>query len=561
MFVTEEPWGFLLRRQGDGETLSVTQGDGTPALFCREGVTPELETPYGQPIRLGFPFIWKGQSYQAWHLPTPNKKTHVLSRFSMNAKIGGDAVCISQDGITPRPSIQHALPESEALDLLVRWMSHGFQELAHEKLGDDHAKLPGQVRRTWDDVDKVWLKPDLTEPRMELIVRLAQDSALREKLESISQSPRRILSRIRSDMPVGRIQELDAVCIRKYAEKPGRTAMEKAGNKQRLLAVQRRTSHETLENRVAVWVLEAVAARAAKWTALHAKHLNGGSRRALAVRRFGKNALQWRRSEALAEVSASTLSHRVQANYPLQLDQRYKRIYATYVELLKYHRVEDDAWMWRRVLWSETVKQLLASAFNENWSTAFSSCPYYRVEPDRGIWIGNHPTPGPYVHPEFGPMVLLDAREAQGMDWAGVAPTAWMKHVGVLGCDMIIWWPERGAASIIWANIAPRGGSSEWQQALGRAAQALMRFRMAMVSDQSALIQFSGLVVQTGRTGAGIPSVEIDSATAGASCVVGLSFPQEVERADQTQFAKVVKDFHAGVGLVMDHANVRHEHR
>ena len=556
MFVTEEPWGFLLRQQGEGEALAAKQGDNTPALFCREGVTPDLETPYGQPMRLGFPFTWKGQSYQAWHLPTPNRKTHVLSEFSVTAKIGGESVRITQEGITPRPSVQHALPESQALDLLVRWMSHGFQELAHEKLGDEHAKLPGQVRRTWEDVDKVWLRPDLAEPRMELIVRLAQDLALREKLESIARSPRRILARIRVQTPIGRIQELDAVCIRKYAEKPGRNALEKAGDKQRLLAVQRRTSHETLENRVAVWVLEAIAARAAKWVALHAKHLNSGSRRALAVKRFGKKTIQWRQGEALAEVSPSTLSHRVQANYPLQLDQRYKRIYATYVELLKYHRVEDDAWMWRRVLWSETVKQLLASAFNENWGeTALASRPYYRVEPDRGSWIGSHPSPGPYVHPDFGPMVLLDAREAQGMAWAKSAPAPWMKHVGVLGCDSIIWWPDRGAASVVWSNLAPKGNAAEWQASLNRAAHALMRFKMAMAAEKVAILKLSGMIVQTGRVGAGVPSIELESVTAGGCCVVGLSFPQEVDRADQAQFEKIVQDFHVGVGLVMDHAN------
>ena len=555
MFVTEEPWGFLLRQQGEGEALSVKQGDNTPALFCRESLTPDLETPYGQPMRLGFPFTWKGQSYQAWHLPTPNRKTHVLSEFSVTAKIGGESVRITQEGITPRPSVQHALPESQALDLLVRWMSHGFQELAHEKLGDEHAKLPGQVRRTWEDVDKVWLRPDLAEPRMELIVRLAQDLALREKLESIARSPRRILARIRVQTPIGRIQELDAVCIRKYAEKPGRNALEKAGDKQRLLAVQRRTSHETLENRVAVWVLEAIAARAAKWVALHAKHLNSGSRRALAVKRFGKKTIQWRQGEALAEVSPSTLSHRVQANYPLQLDQRYKRIYATYVELLKYHRVEDDAWMWRRVLWSETVKQLLASAFNENWKPAFASRPYYRVEPDRGSWIGSHPSPGPYVHPKFGSMVLIDAREAQGMAWANAAPVPWMRHIGVLGCDSIIWWPERGAASVVWSNLAPKGDATEWQASLDRAAHALMRFRMAMAAEKVGSVKLSGLVVQTGRVGSGVPSIELESVTAGGCCVVGLSFPQEVDRADQAQFEKIVQDFHVGVGLVMDHAN------
>lgn len=556
MFITEEPWGFLLRKPGEGEALAVRQGDGTPALFCLAGVSPELETPYGQPMRLGFPFTWKGQSYQAWHLPTPNKRTHVRSEFRLAAKIGSVTVHLTQDGVTPRPSIQHALPESEALDLLVRWMSHGFQELAHERLGDEHAKLPGQVRRTWVDANKVWLEPDLAEPRMELIVRLAQDVALRDKLQSISRSPRRILARIRTETPVGRIQELDAICIRKYAEKPGRSAMEKAGDKQRLLAVQRRTSHDTLENRVAVWVLEAIAARASKWVALHAMHLNSGSRRALAVKRFGKTTCQWRQGEALAEVSAAMLSHRVQANYPLQLDQRYKRIYAAYVELLKYHRVEDDAWMWRRVLWSETVKQLLACAFNENWGkTALDSCPYYRVEPDRGSWIGSHPTPGPYVHPKFGQMVLLDAREAQGMAWSKTAPAAWMKHVGVLGCDSIIWWPGSCAVSVVWSNLAPKGTAQEWQESLKRAAHALMRFRVAMANDKVADIKLSGLVVQTGRVGAEAPSIGLDNVSVGGCCVVGLSFPQEVDRADQVQFAKIVRDFHVGVGLAIDHAH------
>jgi hypothetical protein len=557
MFVTEEPWGFLLRQQGEGQALAVRQGDNTPALFCREGDTPDLETPYGQPMRLGFPFSWKGQSYQAWHLPTPNKKTHVLTEFSISAKIGGDTVRITQDGITPRPSVQHALPESEALDLLVRWMSHGFQELAHDKIEDDHAKLPGQVRRTWADANEIWLKPNLKEPQMELIIRLAQDASLRDKLESIARSPRRILTRIRVQTPVGRIQEMDAICIRKYAEKPGRTAMEKAGDKQRLLAVQRQTSHDTLENRVAVWVLEAIASRATKWVAINAKRLNSGSRRALAVKRFSKKALQWRQGEALAEVSAAALSHRVQANYPLMLDhQRYKRIYAAYLELLKYHRVEDDAWMWRRVLWSETVKQLVACAFNENWGkTALASRPYYRVEPDRGSWIGSHPTPGPYEHPKFGPMVLLDAREAQGMEWAKAAPTAWMKHVGVLGCDSIIWWPKRGAASVIWSNLAPKGNAAQWKASLDRAAHALMRFKMAMAAEKVAIVNLSGLVVQTGRVGNGVPSVELESLTAGGCCVVGLSIPQEVNQANEPQFEKVVQDFHVGVGLAMDHAN------
>jgi hypothetical protein len=159
------------------------------------------------------------------------------------------------------------------------------------------------------------------------------------------------------------------------------------------------------------------------------------------------------------------------------------------------------------------------------------------------------------VHPKFGTMVLLDAREAQGMAWANSAPAPWMKHIGVLGCDSVIWWPDRGAASVVWSNLAPKGNAAEWQASLDRAAHALMRFRMAMAAEKVGSIKLSGLVVQTGRIGSGTPSVELESVTAGGCCVVGLSFPQEVDRADQAQFAKIVQDFHVGVGLVMDHAS------
>jgi len=557
MQLTEEPWGFLLLNKGAAFNSNVKKGDGTPALFCSLDLIPEFEAPYGQPVRLGFPFLWNDNLYQAWHLPTSNKKTQVISEFSVTVKVDRQSYLITQEGITPRPSVLHPLPQSESLDLLIRWMSHGFQELAHEKLTDLHAKLPGQVRRTWEDVDKVWLKPDLTEPRMELIVRLSQDMALRGKLESISISPRRILKRIRTESPVSNVQELDSICIRNLAQRPGKTYLEKAGPRQSLLAVQRRTSHDTLENRVAVWVLEAISARAAKWVNTHIKRINSGSRRALAVKRFGKKTNEWRLGEALNEVVSSALNHPVQANYPLLLDIRYKSIYSTYLELLKYHRVEDDAWTWRRVLWSETVKQLIICSFNNSrdWDSGIKSYPYYRVEPDRGTWTGNNPTPGPFLHPKFGEMVLLDARETHSTHWIKSAPATWLKYAGVLGCEMIIWWPTKNSASVVWSNVGPKGNDIDWRDSLNRAVSALNIFRGKLNADNISDVKLSGLVIQTARSGGGNPGVDIETVTLKDVCVVGLSLPQEVDKADQPQFEKIVKDFHAGIKMTMDYAN------
>jgi hypothetical protein len=555
MRITEEPWGFLLQTQ-EGGPLVVQHADGTPVLFCPVGVTPLWETPYGVPRKLGFPFTWKKDGYQAWHLPAPNKKTNLVSDFTLSGTIGAVGVVVRQGDVTPRPSPQHALQRSQDLAFLIAWMSHGFQELAHEKVASRHARLPGQVRRTWADADKIWLHPDLSEPRMEMLIRLAQDQGLRVKLESIAKAPRRILTRIRAETPVGRIQELDAHCIRNFAQRPGRSALEKAGSRQSLLAVLRKTTHDTLENRVAVWVLDALARRTTQWLSMHDQWIVRRSRRALSVKRLGKHARDWRMAEALQDVKADGLRHPVQANYPLLLDQRYKSVYSAYLELIKYHRIEDDAWTWRRVLWSETVKQLLACAFNENWGkSALASRPYYRSAPDRGSWLGSHLTPGPFKHPKFGSMVLLDAREAQKMNWGNVAPQKWMKYVGVLGCETIIWWPDRDAASIVWSNLASRGHAAEWKASLERAGQALASFKMTMESDGVSTIGLSGLVVQTGRCSGQVPSVDVESVNVAGCCVVGVSFPQEIDQADVSQFARIVEDFHAAIAMTIEHAN------
>jgi hypothetical protein len=41
-----------------------------------------------------------------------------------------------------------------------------------------------------------------------------------------------------------------------------------------------------------------------------------------------------------------------------------------------------------------------------------------------------------------------------------------------------------------------------------------------------------------------VPSIELESVMAGGCCVVGLSFPQEVDRADQDQFAEKIEFVH-----------------
>ncbi len=63
---------------------------------------------------------------------------------------------------------------------------------------------------------------------------------------------RRRLARVREELPLRRVREMDPACLRVNARRPGRTLLEKAGPRQSLRAVARVERYDTSENRVLV---------------------------------------------------------------------------------------------------------------------------------------------------------------------------------------------------------------------------------------------------------------------------------------------------------------------
>ena len=114
-----------------------------------------------------------------------------------------------------------------AEDPAVAWYESGWARLSHAWTGD-HISL--------------------TDPPMALIVRHA-DTLLR-LLTDLGRHPRHILSRTRAMLPVDRVQQLDVASVRWLSRQPGREVYERAGPRQRILAVRRFEDLDTLENRV-----------------------------------------------------------------------------------------------------------------------------------------------------------------------------------------------------------------------------------------------------------------------------------------------------------------------
>ena len=554
-----EPWGFLLADHTAVAPLPNTEirGDGSPRAVLPLECHFEWEGGIGIGPSAGIPFRWKGKRYKYAHLPLNHKpcatNENVLHGWRVPADGSEGVVC--QTGVLARP-LEIGLAENPAArrqNQFIDWLVHSFQEQGHDHLEQGEARAGGLVRRSWVNVTALWLRPDTTEPKMELIIKMAQDTALIKALESISQAPRRILLRRREQTPISRVKEMDSACIRNFARLPGETAIQKAGSRQVLLAVQREASHSTLENRVTCWTLEALKYRAERWRRLQV-HQSQGSIRAKNVIRLAKLSADYRNDPNFDDVATGTLAHPVAANYPLMMESRYKRVYRAYRELLRYEKIKDDAWIWRRVLWAEGVSQLVSCTLREIFGESHTSSPYYRTEPDRGRWMVSPCSPGPFETPQ-GTAYLLNFH-----DFESIAPTALnastsasfsdriLESIGVLGCDLALWWPERHAIVPIW-SILWTGSDSDWESLLGRAASAIKRFGLQLKNDGLPAQRIRGLVLGTSPT-----RNDFDLQTKGDadSTVVGIPFPMAIDTQDASKFGALIENLKTAIVLALE---------
>lgn len=186
------------------------------------------------------------------------------------------------------------------------------------------------------------------EPQMALIVRLARE--LRLALPAVCQRPRVVLARDRQLQPVHRVDQLDPACLRWLARQPGRSTIEKAGPRQRVLSVVRQESADTLENRV----VRDLALRALRASDLYQRQNRRffNHARVTGVRRFGSTLRRLLLGSPLASVQQ--LTGIPAPNYVLLHDPRYRPLWDAYQRLVRQQRLLDSAWRWQRRVWAES---------------------------------------------------------------------------------------------------------------------------------------------------------------------------------------------------------------
>lgn len=560
--VLSEPWGLHADSSGAFQLTGSTSpsrisGSGSPRIIAPFGI----ETRYGPKRKIlpqiSFPFLWGGDICIAFQLPSNHRPKKTIHEFSVDIFLQ-DGICeVIQSNVVGRPDANHESSLGRKVDSFIEWQIHCFRELSigESTIAEMEEKSPRVVRRNWISVRRVWVDVDKADTIMALIVKLAQDNDLLQVFDSIARRPRRILLRYRENTRLHRIQELDSACIRDLARRPGHTVAEKAGHRQELLAVQRHASVETMENRVYSWVLDGMLRRAKDYVATNRHHAS--SNRVKIVSKCRRRCNVWSSSEHFRSVTFNQLHHPVQPNYSLQMDERYRRVYKTYRELLKERHVRDDAWEWQRILWAESARQLVGCTLTEFFREECSSTPYYRFESEYGIWTESPVGSGPFKT-KAGPCILIDSRDVlvNPDAWINNPPFDFAPYLGTLGCEQVLFWPESKTLLVIWFMYWT-GDSEQIGPILSRSGKALRIFSLDIARFTRQHHKCLGLLLVTDPQATGKkPGVEVEIWPDNSTDleVVGLQIPFTIDHTDSKEFKKLINDFRTGIQLVVDMA-------
>ncbi|MCC9601023.1 DUF2357 domain-containing protein [Stieleria sp. JC731] len=194
----------------------------------------------------------------------------------------------------------------------------------------------GRVLSKWRHA----VKPN--RPPSALIVRLAR--RLPSVLADVAGHPKRILQRRRAMQPINRLRELDSSCVRWLTRQPGNTLAEKSGHRRTVLAVQRYESVDTLENRVVRDLLKRCVSLANDYLRQHQASYPTHEW----IRMTADFFKLCRRLESLPWLQeVSSLPSLPKPNYVLLHESRYKKIWHSYMEVIRQQRRRQQLWTWR----------------------------------------------------------------------------------------------------------------------------------------------------------------------------------------------------------------------
>ena len=431
LIVLHRPWGLLGpdRNRQELRAPGKVESDGlmAPLLFGRDsrqvfidGNSRNCEPFVDLRTRLD-------ETQRVWDIPLPldglNAQTLRFDGWD------GDAMIERQHHVRRPPT--GAEPEGTVHRrgvLLLR-----FLQMIAARMEDFRTALARQ-EDPWKYVQDLWLDPARPrDPTMDVIVRHAE--AYGRAWEDIAEHPRRLLNRSRELVALSRVQELDTQCMRWLSRQPGRSLAERAGARQRILAVARRENRDTLENRVFrdLMVRSVAVAR---------DYLNRGQLRGDVGKQHLVQRYQWAcrtLDERLIEQRVSRQIEAVQPNYVLLHDSRYRPVWQAREELIQRERALDDLWRWQHRCWAEFCRVVVAVGllWSRDAEPGFASPLSVADEHRRGRWL-IHDDPM-IVIADWGRRVVVELLSGNSRDLPSIlrelGASFWLRWADMEGGD------------------------------------------------------------------------------------------------------------------------------
>jgi Domain of unknown function (DUF2357) len=369
------PWSLFAPRDDTGASFSLEDCETTPPLnpesltfFTRaeDEALPHFAghrhaaTPLADRVLVN-PHTGAGRRLGLLATPSfPHEKSDVW-----RVRFGNEEYAIPVHGSLRRASAWEDPTDSNAPEVALRdtvdFLCGYFTEaisLTRDKEYPEFHEFAGQAlaRLSWAAIWNRWKKVSTgEEPRMARVVEIA--FAHLTAIRNVCERPRRMLIRQRELLPVGRVQELDSVCLRDLIRRPGRTVLEKAGGRQEILAITRRETVDTAENRVIREFIRLCQHRARAY-----ERENGRAREHPRMRTVIDLRSNCERLEVFSPLSAvGRLVGAPRPNYVLQKDRRYHPLWVQYDKLRREEEAVDNIWPWCRKLWAEFVRGIVVS--------------------------------------------------------------------------------------------------------------------------------------------------------------------------------------------------------
>jgi len=219
------------------------------------------------------------------------------------------------------------------------------------------------------------------EARLPLVVALDRRYQLRRNLEIITPKLRSQLNRVAEMMSLGRIQEMDAYCLRDYVRRPGRDSIEKAGARQELLGIQRFQNYNTPENKFLKGFCELLHLECQQYNYQETKLL--------------KTSIDYFLQDPTVQSIQKTASLLDKPNYVLEQNAIYRSFYQAYLDFIHRRTDKEKLWGLRRQLATDIVGVLLMATllrFQGSYTSSLASLSILDIA-NNGYYIEDNSLP------------------------------------------------------------------------------------------------------------------------------------------------------------------------